>query len=290
MGAAGRQQGPPPQLLPRGRQAVLLQPGPPRARRADRPRGGVHRHLVGRRRVPRLPAAALGVRGLDAARCGGGLPQGRRPDRRDGRHLPGRARRRGGRRLRGADLLAAAGGRPGRPGDVVRAARGVRRRRPAQRHPVLRPRASHPAWTLHARRPRRGAARLGRAVRPDHPGHARALGVPRRGRGRAASRRDRVRLRRHDDPALPVRRDGARARRLHRARRLGVAGPRLARRGPGRPARPLDDRPHGLPGHRPPDGPGRAATAQEAPAGAGRLRPRLHRSAAARRSDDPAED
>ena len=37
----------------------------------------------------------VGLRGLDAARRGRGLPQGRRPDRRDGRHLPRRARRRG---------------------------------------------------------------------------------------------------------------------------------------------------------------------------------------------------
>ncbi len=41
------------------RQAVLLQPRPPRARRPDRPRRGLHRHLVGGRRVPRVPAAAL---------------------------------------------------------------------------------------------------------------------------------------------------------------------------------------------------------------------------------------
>ena len=59
MGAADRQQGPPPQLRLEAGQAVLLQPGPPRARRADRPRGGVHRHLVGGRRVPRVPAAAV---------------------------------------------------------------------------------------------------------------------------------------------------------------------------------------------------------------------------------------
>ena len=89
-------------------------------------------------RVPRLPAAALGVRGLDAARRRRGLPQGRRPDRGDGRHLPRRPRGRGGRRLRRPDLLAAARGRPLRPGVVVRAARGVRRRRAPQRQPVLR--------------------------------------------------------------------------------------------------------------------------------------------------------
>ena len=53
---------------------------------------------------------------------------------------------------------------------------------------------------------------------------------------------------------------------------------------------PRDDRPHRVPGHRPPDGAGRAAAAQEAPAGPGRLRPRLRRSAAAGVPVDPPED
>ena len=41
---------------------------------------------------------------------------------------------------------------------------------------------------------------------------------------------------------------------------LGVAGPRLARRGARGPSGALDDRPHGVPGDRPPDGAGRAPT------------------------------
>ena len=128
-----------------------------------------------------------------------------------------------GRRLRGPDLLAAARGRSARARVVVRAPRGVRRRRPAQRRPVLRRprRREPPGVAADPRRPRRGAARVRRAGRPDHPRHARALGLPRRRGRRAAARRHRLRVRRHHDPAVPVRRDGARARRLHRARAPG---------------------------------------------------------------------
>ena len=52
--------------------------------------------------------------------------------------------------FRGPDLLAAARGRTARHRVVVRAARGVRRRGPTQRHPVLRREdgQSHPAWRL----------------------------------------------------------------------------------------------------------------------------------------------
>ena len=76
-------------------------------------------------------------------------------------------------------LLRAVG--PHGPGVVVRAPRGVRRRRPAQRHPVLRA-ASHPAWSLTVGDLAEALPAVGRAVRPGDPGHARALGVPRRGR------------------------------------------------------------------------------------------------------------
>ena len=81
--------------------------------------------------------------------------------------------------------------------------------------------------------------------RPGRPRHARALGVPRRAsRTALAARRRRLRVRRHHDPAVPDRRDAARARRLHRAAGLGVAGARLARRGSRRPPRAPDDRAH----------------------------------------------
>ena len=70
------------------------------------------------------------------------------------------------------------------------------------------------------------------------------VGLPRRRGRRAAPGRHRLRVRRHHHPALPVRRDPPRARRLHRAARVGVPGPRLARRGPRRAPGALDDRAH----------------------------------------------
>ena len=250
-------------------------------RRHHRPRRGLHADLDLRRRVPRLPAAAQRVRGLDAARRCRGLPQGRRPDRRDGRHLPGRARRRGRRRLRRADLLAAARRRPDRPRLVLRAPRGVRRRRPPQRHPVLRrPEASHPAWTLtvgdlvESPARRRGA----RQRRPGRARHARALGVRRRRRRRARAGRHRGGVRRDHHPARPDRRDPARPRRVHRAPALGDPGPRLARRGARRTTRPHDERPHRVPRHRPTDGPGQRGAGEEASSRARRLRSRLRRA------------
>ena len=108
------------------------------------------------------------------------------------------------------------------------------------------------------RRPGRGAAPDRHPGRPGHPRHARALGLPGRHRRRPAARRDRLRVRRHDDPAVPVRGDPARARRFHRAGRVGVPRAGLARRGPGGTARAQDDRPHRLPGDRAPDGAGGA--------------------------------
>ena len=58
----------------------------------------------------------------------------------------------------------------------------------------------------------------------------------------------------------------------------------LARRGARRAARPLDGRPHRVPRHRPADGPRPPPAGAQAPAGAGRVRPRLHRPAARRPS------
>ena len=66
-------------------------------------------------------------------------------------------------------------------------ARGVRRRRPAQRHPVLRRRRTRPGSS-----PLGDLAEAlpasGERVRPGHPRHARALGVRRRRRRRAGAR------------------------------------------------------------------------------------------------------
>ena len=155
--------------------------------------------------------------------------------------FPGRARGRGRGRLRRADVLAAASGRPARPGLVLRAARGVRGRRPAQRRAVLRRRP--PRLVPHGRGPGRRAARLRREPRRTagwtgscstcwRPGSAwtpsptcscpaasSAPTWPRRPSWRAPSET-------HPRP-----------RRLHRAHAVGVAGPRVARRGARRPAR-----------------------------------------------------
>ena len=76
----------------------------------------------------------------------------------------------------------------------------------------------------------------------------------------------------------PLRGDAAGTRRVHRAARLGVAGARLARRGPGGPSGPPDDRAHRLPGHRPTDGAGVQRAPEEAPPRARRLRRRLPRA------------
>ena len=132
-------------------------------------------------------------------------------------------------------LLRAVG--PHGAGVVVRAPRGVRRRRPRRTSTQFfggRP----PGLAAHRRRPRRGAPasderrRPGRSSTCSRPWEC----VDRRRRG-ARARRHRLRVRRHHHPARPDRRDAARARRLHRAAALGDAGPRLARRGPRGPAR-----------------------------------------------------
>ena len=85
-----------------------------------------------------LRPAAHRLRAVDAPRCAGDLSQGRRADRARGRRLPRCARARGRRRLGCADVLAAACGRSGGHGGVLRGARGPRRARRAQRHHVLR--------------------------------------------------------------------------------------------------------------------------------------------------------
>ena len=107
---------------------------------------------------------------------------------------------------------------------------------------------------------------------------------------RAPARRHPLRVRRHHDAAVPHGREPARARRVHRAAGLGVAGPRLARRGSGRPSRPRDDRPHGVPRDRPADGRRGAPAAQAPAAGSGRLRSRLRRAAPTRRTASARDD
>ncbi len=96
------------------------------------------------------------------------LSQGRRPDRRHGRHLPGRARRRGRRRLGRPDDVAAARGRRQRDGPLLRASCGLRGDRPRQRRDVLRRPAPGLEITVGdlAERPRRDRRR------PRRPRHA----------------------------------------------------------------------------------------------------------------------
>ncbi len=81
-----------------------------------------------------------------------------------------------------ADLLAAARGGSTRAGLVLRAPPGLRRRRRAQRRPVLR--RPTPGLGAHGRRPGRGDGRGGRHRRPGGARHARPVGVrrPRRAR------------------------------------------------------------------------------------------------------------
>ena len=241
---------------PKGRMhTIVLEPG----KEFHTHRGALaHDDLIGlpdgsvvtsrrRHRLPGAAAAAVRLRAVDAARRPGDLPEGRGADRRDGRRLPRRQGARGRRRLRRADLLAAAGRRRRRRAALVRAAR-----RTSPRSPGATSRRSSAArtaaWTLHGRRRRR---LRGDRFRPDHPRHADPVGGPRPGRAGAGARR-RVHRLRGDHPAA-VRAGGgaARARRLHRAAGLGVAGARLARRRPGGAPRPPDDRAHRVPGHAP---------------------------------------
>ena len=156
VGAPGRRQGPPPQLLPRARQALLLQPRPPRARRADRPRGGLHRHLVRRRRVPRLPARCSRS-SWSRCRAARRSSTPRTPPRSSrwptSSPAPTWSRPASAPARSTCSLLRAVG--PARAGAVVRAPRGVRRGRPPQRDAVLRgrpPCVGARAWATWPRR------------------------------------------------------------------------------------------------------------------------------------------
>ena len=177
-------------------------------------------------------------------------------------------------------LLRAVG--PDRPRVVVRAARGVRRRRPPQRHPVLRrrpPRLELTVGDLAEALPaaERTGASTGSSSTCSRPGSA-STRSPTRSCPAGSSAPTSP-----PPPSSAARRDAPRPRRLHRAAAVGVAGARLARRGARGPARPQDDRPHRLPRHRPPDVAGGAAAGEEAPPGPRRLRRRL-RGPASRRS------
>ena len=220
-----------------------------------------------RRRVPRAAAAARRLRHVDAARRGRRLPQGRRPDRHDGRHLP--RRRASSRPVSGRGALSHVAAARRR-----RAAAGCTRSSAARTSPTspgatsgrssaaTTPPGPSPSATSSSPCRRRVEAGIGR---PRRPGHARPVGVPRRRRRRARARRRAHLLRRHADPAVPGGRGDPRPRRLHRAAGLGVAGARLAPRGPGGAARstgctatPASSSP---PGGWPPASPRRCASA-----------------------------
>ena len=260
VGPAGRRQGPSPQLLPRAGQAVLLQPRPPRARRADRPRGGLHRS-------PRPAAASTWCSGrccrTSCCRC-------RAARRSSTPRTPARSSRMAdifpGARVVEAGVgsgaltcsLLRAVGPDGRV-HVVRAARGLRRGRPAQRHAVLRA-GPHPAWRLRsATWPR--TCRTGSVDRvvldmlapwECLDAVADALVPGRRSCAYVAT----------DDPAVPHRRERCASTAASPSRRPGsrwcAAG--TSRGSPSGPT--TDDRAHRLPGHRAPDGARRAPAAQ----------------------------
>ncbi len=175
-------------------------------------------------------------------------------------------------------LLRAVG--PHGTGVVVRAPRGVRRRRPHATSPsFFGGRPTRPG-TLTLGDLAEALPGLGGAGRPGHPGHARALGVRRRGGRGAACPAASCAPTSPPPPSCP-----ASSRPCGRTaaftepqaweslvRDWHVEG--LAVR-PG----PHDDRPHGVPRDRPADGSGGACSAEEAAPGTRRLRPRLHRSA-----------
>ena len=133
--------------------------------------------------------------------------------------------------------------------DLLRAARGLRRDRPAERR-----RTSSAAST--GRPGSCGSATWWRAL-TDEPVDRVVLDmlapwecvdavaevlVPGRGD---------LRVRGHHDPAGPDRGDAAGARRVHRAGGHRDPGPGLARRGPGRTTAARHGRPHRVPGHSP---------------------------------------
>ena len=186
--------------------------------------------------------------------------------------FPGRARGRGRRRLRRAVHLAAARGGRRRLPALLRAPRGLRRRSPAA--------TSRPSSAARTRPGRSRSATSADVLptvaepgsrRPRGPGHARALGVPRRRRHGPRARRRLDQLRRDDDPAFADGRGHPRRRPLHRARGVGVHGPRLAPRGPRRAPAPPDGRPHRLPAGHPPARRRRRRPAASSPARQGRV-------------------
>ena len=155
--------------------------------------------------------------------------------------------------------------------DLLRAAARLRRDRPQERRAVLR----RPAPGLAADRRRPGDAARPAAGRERSTGSCStcsrrgSMPPPRRPLWSPAAC---LLLRRDHDAAVPDRGGAARARQLRRARGLGDAAARLARRRAGGPARAPDDRAHRLPGHRAAARRRGDTAAPAAPAGQGRAR------------------
>ncbi len=242
-GAADRPQGPKQQP----RAGARASPSTPTGARSSTTtligteEGSVVRRL-GRHRVPRLPAPARRLRGLDAARRRGRLPQGRRPDRRPWpTSSPAPACVEAGVGLRRAVLLAAARGRArtaaGRPTSARADFADVARRNVEAFFG-----GPHPAWSLTIAdlpaAPGRPPPRCRCAGRRRRTPPGRSTGscldmlapwdvlgprsVARRQSGALARPwRPHLLLRRDHHPAVPRGRGAARARRLHRARTRG---------------------------------------------------------------------
>jgi hypothetical protein len=184
VGAADRPKGRTPQLRARARQALLQQPRPPRARRPDRARGGLHdrssaggEYLVFRpllsEFVVSMPRGAAVIYPKDSAQIVAMADI-----------FPGAVVVEAG--VGSGALTCSLLRAVGPHGQVISFERreefaDVAR---SQRHPVLRRRRTRPGPP--ARRPRRGTAGVRRSGRPRHPRHAGPVGVRRRRRRRTA--------------------------------------------------------------------------------------------------------
>ena len=154
-------------------------------------------------------------------------------------------------------LLRAVG--DARAGVVVRAPRGVRRRGASERR-ASSSAAPHPAWRLTVGDLAEALPDVEGARRPGRPRHAGAVGVPRRGRRRAASRAASCA---RTSPRRPSSRASSRRCACTAGSPSRTAWESLVRdwhvEGLAVRPGPPDDRPHRLPGHRAPDGRGRRA-------------------------------